>query len=50
MPKEDKPCVRERRINAGGLDGRGIGVIDGWNVRITITDYGQDARLMSPRA
>ncbi|MGY3318505.1 hypothetical protein ACVWZ7_001608 [Arthrobacter sp. TE12232] len=30
--------------------GRGIGVIDGWNVRITITDYGQDARLMSPRA
>jgi hypothetical protein len=42
MPQEYKPCIRERRINAGGLDCRGIGVIDGWDVRITITDYGQD--------
>ena len=42
MPQEYKPCVREQRINAGGLDCRGIGVIDSWNVRITVTDYGQD--------
>ncbi|MEY9775154.1 hypothetical protein [Arthrobacter sp. MW3 TE3886] len=42
MPQEYKPCVREQRINAGGLDCRGIGVVDGWNIRITVTDYGQD--------
>ena len=41
-PQEYKPCVREQRINAGGLDCRGIGVIDSWNVRITLTDFGQD--------
>ncbi|MBT2551545.1 hypothetical protein [Arthrobacter sp. ISL-5] len=41
-PREYKPCVRNPRFNAGGLDCRAIGVIDGWNVRITITDYGQE--------
>ncbi len=32
----------EPLLNAGGLDCGGVGVIDGWNVRITIIDYGQD--------
>jgi hypothetical protein len=42
VPQEFKPCVRIQRLNAGGLNCRAVGVIDGWDVRITITDYGQD--------
>lgn len=34
--------VRNPRFNAGGLSCRAVGVLDGWNVRVTITDYGQD--------
>lgn len=33
--------MRNPRFNAGGLSCRAVGVIDGWNVRTTITDYGQ---------
>ena len=42
IPQEFEACERNPRLNAGGLTCRGIGVIDGWNVRISITDYGQD--------
>lgn len=42
IPQEFEACGRNPRFNAGGLDCRAIGVIDGWNVRITIRDYGQD--------
>ena len=39
-PDEYKPCLREQRVNSGGLMCRGVGRIDGWDVRITIDDYG----------
>jgi hypothetical protein len=42
IPQEFEACERNPRFNAGGLNCGGIGVINGWNVRITITDYGQD--------
>ena len=42
LPQEFEPCERNPRVDAGGLNCRGVGVIDGWNVRITISDYGPD--------
>jgi hypothetical protein len=41
IPREFDACVRNPRFNAGGLSCRAVGVIDGWNVRIMITDDGQ---------
>jgi hypothetical protein len=42
IPEESEACDRNPRFNGGGLNCRSVGVIDGWNLRITITDYGQD--------
>jgi hypothetical protein len=43
-PDEYEPCLREPRFNAGGLTCRGVGRIDGWDVRITIDDYGPESK------
>lgn len=43
-PDEYEPCLREPRFNAGGLTCRGVGRIDGWDVRITIDDYGPEPK------
>lgn len=42
-PNEYEPCVREQRFNSGGLSCRGVGTVDGWDVRITIDDYGPES-------
>lgn len=40
VPQELEKCERNPRFNAGGLDCRAVGIIDGWNVRISVHDYG----------
>jgi hypothetical protein len=42
VPQELEKCERNQRFNAGGLSCHAVGVIDGWDVRITVHDYGPD--------
>jgi hypothetical protein len=40
VPEELEDCERNQRINAGGLSCHAFGVVDGWDVRITVNDVG----------
>jgi hypothetical protein len=42
-PGGGEPCTRVPRFNAGGLDCSAVGEVDGWDVRITISDTGPAA-------
>lgn len=42
VPQELEKCERNPRFNSGGLDCYATGVIDGWDVRINIHDYGPE--------